>query len=156
MPLLSQDARKKKIIIPILFMVLILLLATMPMGEIKINLRNNFILVFIKSQIQKWLNIEITFSTIGSFLHIPFFALLAFLWMRFFVKRKIGFKSATIYVLVITALFSMFEESCQLFTSREASFGDLFLNFVGCLSGIGTYRLSDQYYKVLKSKKYNE
>ena len=123
-------------------MIVILILATIPMGEIKLKLKHTFgVLTSLRLKLQKIFNTEIAFSTVQDILHVPFFGVLAFLWMYFFTKRNIQFQKALIYTLLITFAFSIFEESCQFFISRDASFGDLLLNFSGCIAGIAIFKL---------------
>lgn len=128
-------------IVPVLFMLLIIVLALIPMGGIKSRIKESFgFLLSLKSHIHKTLDIEVAFAWIQNFLHIPFFALLAFLWMKFFNYRKMTPKKAISYTLVITLLFSLFEEFCQIFISgRNASILDLFLNLSGSIIGITMY-----------------
>jgi VanZ family protein len=134
---------KELIIFPILFMLLIFFLSTIPIGKIKLRIKHSFeILHTIRAHIQKLLNIEIAFSALQNLLHIPFFAFLAFLWMHYFKKKNMRLRKALFYTLAITLIFSVFEESCQFFiTGRDATFFDLFLNFFGCLVGISIYML---------------
>ncbi len=129
---------KKTIVIPIAFMVLIIFLAIISEGKLIHALKHRFsILVPIKSKIQDSLHIKLTFSQVQNFLHIPFFVLLAFLWMKFFSVRKLAFKKAFVYTFLITAIFALFQEFSQAFIpDRDFSFLDLFLNFLGSLSGI--------------------
>jgi VanZ family protein len=142
---------KKIITLPILFMLLILFLSTIPMGEVKLRIKHTFgALLTLRSHIQKLLNIEIAFSVLQDLLHVPFFALLAFLWMYFFNKRNMRFKKVLFYTLAITLIFSILEESCQFFiVGRDASIIDLLLNFTGCVIGVGTYRLWSIFLQVI-------
>ncbi len=132
---------KKNIIFIVLFMVLILILAILPVDEIKIEIKHHFgFLSSIRSQLQRTFNIEISFAKIQNYLHIPFFAILSLLWMKFFRKKKADLVKAIGYTLIIVTIFSIFEESCQYFTPRDASAKDLIFNFIGSLLGIGVYQ----------------
>lgn len=125
-------------------MIFILILCIVSIDKIIDRIKHKLgVLIFIKTQIQNLLRIRISFSIIQNILHIPFFALLAFLWLKFFSKRKKGLKKAVVYTLTISFSFSLFSEFLQFFVlGRDASFVDLFLDFTGCLGGVATYMLS--------------
>lgn len=130
----------KNIIIIVLFMALILILAIIPVHEIKSEVKHNLgFLSSIRSLLERTFNIEISWSKVQDFLHIPFFAVLSFLWMKFFRKKKVDLVRAIGYALAMTAIFSILEESCQFFIARDASVKDLISNLIGSLLGIGAY-----------------
>ena len=88
--------------IPILLMILIMVLSLIPVNDIKERFKHKFTQAkYIKTQLEKYLNIRLSLTTIQNILHIPFFAILAFLWMRFFAKRGVRFKKALIYTFLI-------------------------------------------------------
>ena len=133
-----------KQILPIILilMVLIFILSSLPIDDILDKAKHRLgALYFIRSKIQELFNIKISFATTQNILHIPFFALLAFLWMGYFSKRKIQFKKAVIYTFIIVFSFAASAELHQFFLkTRDASFFDLFLNVIGCLVGVGFYK----------------
>ena len=128
----------KNIIIIVLFMALILILAIIPVHEVKSEMKQNLgFLSSIRSMLERTFDIAISWSKVQDFLHIPFFAALSFLWMRFYRKKKVGLVRAIGYTLIITVIFSILEESCQFFLARDASVKDLISNVIGSLIGIG-------------------
>jgi len=129
--------------IPILLMILIMVLSLIPVNDIKERFKHKFTQAkYIKTQLEKYLNIRLSLTTIQNILHIPFFAILAFLWMRFFQKRNIKGKKAIIYTLLIMFFFSLFSELSQFFLStRDASFVDLLLDLGGSWVGVVIYRI---------------
>ena len=107
---------KKNIIIPLVLMLVILILCSAPMDKIEKQIKHKFKgLVVLKSQAQDLLHVRISVSQVQNILHVPFFGLLAFLWMKFFGARKIGFRNAAIYTLAIVLPFAIIEESIQFF-----------------------------------------
>lgn len=131
----------KKIITTVLFMLLILILSTIPMNKCLIKQRFGA-LVALKSDMQRFLHIKLDFDLIQNLLHFPFFLLLAFLWMGIFAERKVVFKKAAAYTLLITLVFSALDEFFQVFAStRDASIADLLLNLFGCIVGIIVYKM---------------
>ncbi|THB76246.1 MAG: VanZ family protein [Desulfobacteraceae bacterium] len=129
----------------LLFMALIILLATLPINDIKIEINHHFgFLSSVRSQIEDMLHINISFSGIQNLLHIPFFSILSVMWMKFFRKNKVDIFKSMIYTLILTTLFSIFEESCQYFIARDASAKDLVFNFIGSLTGIGIFRYTGE------------
>ncbi len=137
---------KKSILLPILFMGLIIFLATISEGKLIDVLKHRFsYLISIKSRIQDFLRIEVTLSQVQNFLHVPFFAVLSFLWMEFFKRRNVELKKAIIYTLIITIFFAGFEEFLQHFVpDRDASFLDLLSNCFGILIGIIVFKALNQ------------
>ena len=114
---------KKAIILPILYMIFIFILSSIPIED-KIAGHS-----FIREAMQ-------------NLLHIPLFGLLAFLWMRAFNKNNLLFKKALICSLIITVLYATFDELHQYFVpGRYATLGDLLLNTVGCAGGVFVYTL---------------
>lgn len=122
-------------------MLLILILSTIPMNKCLIKQKFG-VLVALKSDIQKCLHIELDFDAIQNFMHFPFFILLAFLWMRLFTGKKIVFKKAAAYTLLITFVFSALDEFSQVFApTRDISYLDLLLNLSGCVVGVAIYKI---------------
>lgn len=132
---------KKSIIIPIAFMVLIIILSSLPVDYIKDQIKHRYGLFgLLKAKVEGFFKMDISFSQIQNIMHFPFFAVLAFLWMMFFDKRQISVQWAIIYTLTITMFFAGLDEFMQHFIpDRDASFLDLFINFLGCLTGIFSY-----------------
>lgn len=136
-------SNKKFIILPLILMIFILISLFLSLEDFLKKSINIFgASVLIKSRIQNYTQNKIPFSAIQNILHIPLFAILAFLWMKSFCKRKLKYKISILYTLAITFSFSIFSEFCQYFVvGRVASLTDLFLNLTGCLIGVGMYCL---------------
>ena len=135
-----------------LFMVIIAVLSLMPMDTIETKIKHKFnALALLKLNIENSLKIPINLSLIQNILHFPFYALLTFLWMGFFNKRKTELRKTALSTLGITFLLSLFLEFLQFFLAeRNASFMDLLLNLSGSLLGIYIYCLMDKKAKTTK------
>lgn len=138
-----MSANKKHTIPLALFMGIIAILSLIPTETLEEKIKHKFnALVLIKSNIENYFKVAIDFSLIQSILHFPFYALLAFLWMGFFNKRRIELKKAALSTLGITLFLSLSLEFSQFFlVERNASFMDLLLNLSGSSSGIYVYWL---------------
>lgn len=141
-----MNTNKKHTIPLALFMVIIVILSLLPIDTLETKIKHKFnALVLIKSNIEHSLKIPIDISFIQNILHFPFYALLAFLWMRFFNKRRIGPRKAVLSSLGITFFLSLSLEFSQFFlVERNASFMDLLLNLSGSLSGVYVYWLMNK------------
>ena len=114
----------KYMIFPALYMVFIFVLSSIPGQRDKLAGDT-----FIRQAIQ-------------NFLHIPLFGVLAFLWMRAFIKNRIEFKKAVTYTLIITLSYAALDEFHQSFVpGRYTSFADFILDTIGCIGGLSVYRL---------------
>lgn len=138
-----MSANKKHAVALVVFMAIIAVLSLMPMDTVEEKIKYEFKeLLLIRSSLQNHFKVVISFSFIQNILHFPFYALLAFLWMGFLNKRRIGFKKAAFLALGIVFFFSLTFECLQFFLAeRSASFADLLLNLSGSLSGVYIYRL---------------
>ena len=111
-------------------------------------------IVDCKNQVELLLDIDISLSIVQNMMHIPVFALLAFLWMTYICKkRKIQIVRAGLYVIVIILLFGVLDEAHQFFVKgRDASLMDLGLDFIGGFFGIFIYRIKNTKEKSLTNK----
>jgi VanZ family protein len=123
-------------------MFLIFILSSIPIDAILDWVKYRFSGVMaLRLEVQNMLHIRIIYEEIQNYLHVPFFVLLAFLWMKFFGKKNIDFKKSSVYTMGITFIFAGADELSQLFFSgRTASLFDLFLDIIGSLLGVGIYR----------------
>lgn len=122
-------------------MLLIFVLSALPEDYIKNQIKHHSgLLGLLKTKTENHLKINISFSGIQNMMHFPFFGFLAYLWMIFFDKRQISIYKAIICTLIIIMFFAGLDEFMQHFIpSRDASFLDLFVNFLGALAGIFVY-----------------
>lgn len=134
-----------------LFMVIITVLSLMPTDTVEEKIKRKFnALVILKSDIENYLKVPLDVSFIQNILHFPFYALLAFLWMVFLNKRRIGFKKAVFFTLGVVFFFSLTFECLQFFLAeRSASIVDLLLNLSGSLSGVYIYWLLNKKHRPL-------
>ena len=148
----STNKNKLLIIAPILVMVIIVILSAFPISSIWYENKTNLggVLDF-KNRIEGLLNIDISFSVIQNMMHIPFYAVLAFLWMAYLCKkREAQFLKAGLYALGLTLLFGVLDEAHQFFVSgRDASLMDLGLDLFGGFLGILIYRIKNNKDKLL-------
>lgn len=128
----------------VLFMVLIVMLSSIPITPLKELIRDKIPAVDkVRAYLKETFNIRISFTMLQNILHIPFFGVLAFLWMRFFAKREVRFKKALIYTFLIIPPFSLFSEITQFFLpGRDTSIGDVLMDLGGYVGGVVTYRLT--------------
>ena len=114
-------------------MLVILILMSLSLGGLKETIKKRFgVLVLVRDKIETYLHAQIVFSDVQNLLHIPFFAALAFLWMKFFGRRKISLRKAAFFTLIIVCCFSLLSEFLQIaHPSRDASLGDLFFDVSG-------------------------
>jgi len=139
-----MSANKKHIMPLALFMAAIAILSLIPIDTIEAKIKHKLTtVVLIKLNIENSLKVPVDLSFIQNILHFPFYLLLAFLWMRFFNKKKMQLRKAALSTLGITLFLSLFLEFSQFFlVERNASFMDLLLNLSGSLSGIYVYWLT--------------
>ncbi|RKY36308.1 MAG: hypothetical protein DRP78_03980 [Candidatus Omnitrophota bacterium] len=128
----------KQIILPVLMMLLITILSsistTKVIGYIKLHLR---IFVDFRNFIEQKLHIFLSLYQVYNLLHIPFFAIVGFLWMQFFSKRFPDNKKTILYTLIVSLSFSLLDEFHQFFVpGRDASAADLRLDLIGVCLGI--------------------
>jgi len=138
-----MSANKKHTMPLALFMVAIAILSLLPMETLQEKIKHKFrALVLIKSNFENYFKFVIDFTLIQNISHFPFYALLAFLWMVFFNRRRITLKKAALSTLGILFFLSLSLEFLQLFlVERNASFMDLLLNLSGSVSGVYIYWL---------------
>ncbi|MBL7069081.1 MAG: VanZ family protein [Candidatus Omnitrophica bacterium] len=109
---------KSAVVSPLLFMVFIFILSSIPGSDIPVLV-----------------------PRIQDFLHIPLFAALALLWIRAFSHNNFDRRKAIFYTLIITILYSFFDEFHQSFTpGRDASFYDVLSDIIGSAVGTFIYR----------------
>lgn len=107
------------------------------MGRIRKEIsKNNPKLAEFRFRMEEKLKRPIDVEEMQSWMHLPFFVILGFLWTRFFIKKAAKFQ-AFIYAVLVTIAFSVLDEALQIFIPwRQASFFDLTLDFAGCFSGV--------------------
>ena len=109
--------RNKLIIFLLMYMSIIFFLSHIPSGT-----ENQ--LDYIRF---KWLTQEL-----GNLLHIPLFAGLGYLWVKYFQCKLCTGKSMVIKVLLICSLYALSDELHQYFIpGRFASFSDWLLDIIG-------------------------
>ena len=114
---------RKSIILPILYMVFLFSISSIPIKTGDVLEAKNLISHIIQN-----------------LLHVPAYGLLAFLWVKAFNKRELSFRKALVFAVAITLFFSAFTELHQQFVpGRYATFGDFLLNAIGCVSGLFVY-----------------
>jgi len=120
------------------------MLSSIPITPLKELIRDKIPAVDkVRAYLKETFNIRISFTMLQNILHIPFFGVLAFLWMRFFAKREVRFKKALIYTFLIIPPFSLFSEITQFFLpGRDTSIGDVLMDLGGYVGGVVTYRLT--------------
>lgn len=118
---------KRFVVIPILYMLFIFILSSIPVSEDdKIGG-----LIYIYPMVQ-------------NFLHIPLYGVLLFLWVMFFRNIKVMLTKAVLYSFTIAVSYSFFDEFYQsVIPGRCASLIDILLDITGCLAGVLFYRLID-------------
>ena len=113
---------KRYIIAPILCMLFIFALSSVPMEE---------------GRLAGWISLP---PFVGNALHIPLFGVLAFLWMRAFDKNSFPLKKAVVYTVIIVLTYAVFDEFHQSFVpGRFASLGDILSDAIGCLAALIIY-----------------
>lgn len=96
----------------------------------------------------KWLTQEI-----GNLLHIPLFAGLSYLWIKYFQCQSRAGKSLVIKVLLICGLYAISDELHQYFIpGRFASFSDWVLDIIGVVLVLKFHPLIDRVLRVQISK----
>jgi len=86
-------------------------------------------------------DIPVIVPKVQDLLHIPLFAALALLWIRAFSHNDFDRRKAVFYSLIITVLYSFFDEFHQSFTpGRYASLYDVLSNIIGSAAGTFIYR----------------
>jgi len=142
-----MSLKKNYIIFPILFVIFIFILSSLPVETISDKISALGFVKYLKIEVKNYLPIQLSVvkEIIQNMLHIPLFAILAFLWMSFFRKRQINYKKAVLYTCLITFLISNLDELYQLFVpERDASFLDLFLDMIGLLLGVVIYTVTNK------------
>jgi len=139
----NKKERRAKIIVPLLYMAFIFILSSIPATE-----DNRMAGVYIQ-------------PTLQNILHIPLYAVLAWLWMRAFTHNGLKAYSLRLiaWTLVIVIAYALFDELHQYFVpGRYISVADLSLNALGCMLGLSVYMftkkpLADSINKPVDSKK---
>ena len=129
---------KKYLIMPVSFTVLIYLISVIPEGMLVKIINSLPFIIVIKS----WVNTHTHFKSselmeiAQNLLHVPFFAILTFLWFEWFRKTKTAFIKTLIYTFVIIFLIASFDEILQIFIpSRSASISDVGFDMIGYVFG---------------------
>ncbi len=145
-----MKSNKLLILFPLFLTILILFLSIITMSGLKQGIKDRFqSLVDIRNRLETKYNIALTFDTIQNTMHFPFYAALAFFWMRFFHKRGRALNKAVLFTLAIMLSFSIITELIQYFLpARDASLGDLKIDFFGSIFGIFIYFLRDTRYAI--------
>ena len=106
---------------PLMLMVLIFILSSIPMDGESEHLK---FLMELK-------------PTVQNLLHIPLFGLLAYLWLNALTKNGCPAKKKLIITIIITVSYGLLDEFHQTFVpGRHGSLIDILLNLVGILMGI--------------------
>ncbi len=117
-------ARRLSIVIPVVYMALLLVGASVPVDEAR---EERHLLWFL----------AIMPPTLQNLLHIPAYGLLAFLW-RWSLDRYLAARAATCLAFILAAGFGVFQECYQsLIPGRFASLMDVIFNAIGV--GIGLW-----------------
>ena len=89
---------------------------------------------------------------IQNLLHIPVFALLAFLWLRAFCSINQSFLLCCISAGLVTIVFGVLDELHQLYVpGRYAGLLDIILNSIGAVMGIAAIALNRRTQKTNQS-----
>lgn len=151
----SINKTKYLLIALILVMLSMFIISAFPISTIWYENKASFGWVLnLKNGIEGLLNIDISFSIIQNMMHIPFYALLSFLWMVYlFKKGETQFLKAGLYALKLTLLFGILDETHQFFVNgRDASLMDLSLDLIGGFIGIMIYRIKNNKYKIKQNQ----
>jgi len=70
-------------------------------------------------------------------LHIPLYACLSFLWIRFFVQLRVNTAKRVVLTLFVTILYGLLDEFHQTFVpGRFGGLLDLYLDILGAITGV--------------------
>jgi len=123
---------------PLILMVVITILSSISVYAILAPARQSMgPLYWLRDKLEAVTGIKISFYHLQNFLHVPFFALLTFLWLKFFDSAKMNIFRSGIFAFLIVLAFSFINEFYQRFIpGRVASYSDVFLNMVGYALGL--------------------
>lgn len=135
---------KKPLFISLFLLVaVIMVLILVPLDAVKQGIRQHLTsLDLARYWIHDHFGVMLTFSLIQNVMHVPFFAVLAFVLVKYLGKMgRPFFRTAFLAALCVFA-FSVASEAMQFFIhGRDASLSDLALDMVGCALGIVAYRV---------------
>jgi VanZ family protein len=134
----------KYLILPVSFTVLIYLLSAIPEGMLVKIINSLPFIIVIKSWVHAHTHVKSSelMEITQNLLHMPFFAILTFLWFEWFRKAKTAFIKTLVYTFVIVFLIASFDEILQIFIpSRTASISDVGLDMIGYVFGFICYTI---------------
>lgn len=86
---------------------------------------------------------------LGNLLHVPLYAGLAYLWIKFFQAQQVSERKMRVWVGVLSLAYAISDEAHQFFVpGRFASFSDLILDAIGILLMLKAYPLVDATFRV--------
>ena len=99
-----------------------------------------------------WGNGSLSEQIISNLAHIPAYALLTFLWLKYFTETELK-NNIIVFSLTLTGLvlFAVSDEIHQSFVpGRTASFMDIGLDFIGILFGLWAFKIFGVFIREMK------